>query len=107
MRLDELKLRLHIPAEDTSKDELLLILLDDAIDFIQRTCNQTFDILPPTAKKVVTQYVSCDLSGNGHVLSESIAGMSQTFESSEQRDKALTNILRKAGLIKLRFVGDR
>lgn len=104
MRLNELKLRLRIPPEETANDELLLIFLDDAIDFVQRTCNQTFDPMPPTAKKVITQYTAFELNGNGYVLSESIAGMSQSFESSEQRDKSLTAILRKAGLIKLRFI---
>ncbi|KZR58966.1 phage head-tail connector protein [Pseudobacillus badius] len=103
MRLNELKMRLRIPEEDTSNDELLLIYLDDALDFIQRNCKQEFDPLPPTAKKVATQYVAFELNGNGYVLSETISGMSQTFESSEQRDKSLTSILRKAGLIKLRF----
>ncbi|MGA4517207.1 phage head-tail connector protein [Solibacillus silvestris] len=104
MRLNELKLRLKIPPDDTKNDELLLIYLDDALDFIQRTCNQIFDPLPPTAKKVATQYVAFELNGNGYVLSESISGMSQTYESSEKRDKSLTDTLRKAGLIKLRFM---
>lgn len=103
MDLTELKIRLRIPEQEIENDVLLLILLDDSIDFIQRTCNQVFDILPPTAKKVAAQYVAYDLNGNGHVLSESIAGMSQTFESSEQRNKLLTDILRKSGLIRLRF----
>mgnify|MGYP003368143001 CR=1 FL=1 len=103
MRLNELKIRLQIPAEDTSNDDLLLVLLDDAIDFVQRACNQIFDPMPPTAKKVVAQYVSNELAGNRHIRSEWIADMKQEFESSEERDKALTNILRKSGLIKLRF----
>ena len=104
MKLNELKIRLRIPEQEVDNDELLLILLDDALDFIQRTCNQTFDSLPPTLKKVATQYVAFELNGNGYILSESIAGMSQSFESSEQRDKSLIAILRKAGLIKLRFI---
>lgn len=103
MRLNELKIRLRIPAEDTSNDDLLLVLLDDAIDFVQRTCNQEFELIPPTAKKVITQHVAYELNGNGYIISETIAGMSQKFETSEQRDKSLSNILRKAGLIKLRF----
>ncbi len=103
MRLNELKIRLQIPAEDTSNDDLLLVLLDDAIDFVQRACNQVFDPMPPTAKKVVAQYVSNELAGNRHIRAEWIADMKQEFESSEERDKALTNILRKSGLIKLRF----
>ena len=103
MDLTELKIRLRIPEQEIENDELILILLEDAIDFIQRKCNQVFDILPPTAKKVAAQYVASELNGNGHILSESIAGMSQTFETSEQRNKSLTDILRKSGLIRLRF----
>lgn len=107
MKLYELKLRLRIPADQTDNDELLLVYLDDAIDFVQRTCNQEFDPMPPVVKKVATQYVTHEFYGSGAVLSESIAGMSQTFESSDQRDNHLTGMLRKAGLLRLRFVNPK
>lgn len=108
MTLEELKVRLDIPIEDTSRDAKLKLLLVDAIDFVVRTCNQTFlvnDIvtLPPTAQNVVAAFVRSEFSGNDGVTSESIGGMSQSFESSDVRNSSLTSKLRKAGLIRVRF----
>lgn len=108
MTLEELKVRLDIPIEDTSHDAKLILLLEDAIDFVVRTCNQTFFVnevvtLPPIAQNVVAAFVRSELSGNDGVTSESIGGMSQSFESSEVRNTALTSKLRKAGLIRVRF----
>ncbi|MGG0666963.1 phage head-tail connector protein [Lederbergia citrisecunda] len=106
MRLNELKIRLRIPADDTANDDLLLVLLDDAIDFIQRTCNHEFgDLMPPTAKKVASQYVENELSMSRHIKAEWIADMKQEFESAKDRDKSLTDALRKAGLVRLRWGG--
>lgn len=108
MTLEELKIRLDIPVEDTSQDEKLILLLVDAIDFVVRTCNQSFlsnevVALPPTAQNVVAAFVRNEISGNDGVTSESIGGMSQSFESSDARNIALTSKLRKAGLIRVRF----
>lgn len=108
MTLEELKVRLEIPIEDTSRDARLLLLLVDAIDFVVRTCNQTFlknDVvnLPPIARNVVAAFVKSELNGNDGVTAESIGGMSQSFESSEVRNSYLTSKLRKAGLIHVRF----
>ncbi|PIC73337.1 hypothetical protein [Sporosarcina sp. P17b] len=105
MRLNELKIRLRIPADDTVNDDYLLVVLEDALDFIQRTCNQQFDPLPPTAKKVASQYVENELAGGRHIKAEWIADMKQEFESTNDRDKALTDMLRKAGLVRLRWGG--
>lgn len=108
MTLEELKVRLDIPLEDTSRDAKLILLLVDAIDFVVRTCNQTFlvnDVVtfPPIAQNVVAAFIRSELSGNEGVTSESIGGMSQSFESSDDRNAALTSKLRKAGLIRVRF----
>lgn len=105
--IEEWKNRLRVKREDTSKDELIQYYLEDALDFAERTCNQRFDPIPPTVKKVMTLYMAQELYGSNFTLSESIGGMSQTFESSEQRDKHLISILRKAGLLRLRFIGRR
>lgn len=108
MTLEELKVRLDISIEDTSRDAKLQLLLADAIDFVVRTCNQSFLVnevvtLPPTAQNVVAAFVRSELSGNDGITSESIGGMSQSFESSDVRNSSLTSKLRKAGLIRVRF----
>ncbi|EWG12741.1 phage head-tail connector protein [Cytobacillus firmus] len=106
MNLDELKARLRI--SDTTQDEFLKVALDDAIDFVQRTCNRDFLIdgelkLPPAAKSIAALYVSYEMVANPGIKSESIAGMSQTFESGEERDSALLAQLTSAGLRRIRF----
>lgn len=103
MDLKELKLRLGIPIDDTSQNERLSLFLEDAIDFVQSVCGRDFKSLPPAAKGVIEKYVRDEMAGNSGVVSESIGGMSQTFETKEQRDKALIDILRKARLIRVRF----
>ena len=106
LNIDELKALLQI--HDVSKDPFLILKLDEAIDFVCRVCNQDFKkddtlTLPAVAKGVVATYVQYELSGNTGVKSESIGGMSQTFESSEERDNALIKRLGVAGLRKLKF----
>lgn len=106
MNLNELKVLLEIT--DDSKDAYLQLKLDEAIDFVKRVCNQEFIkdnklTLPAVAKGVIATYVQYELNGNTGIKSESIAGMSQSFESSEERDNALINRLSVAGLRKIRF----
>jgi hypothetical protein len=108
MTLDELKRRLQIPDEDTSKDEYLQIVLEEAIGWVQNVCGQDFIVdgelrLPAVAKSVIAQYVSFELQNNAGVKSESIGGMSQTFDSVDERNQALISKLSSAGLRKLRF----
>ncbi len=103
MDLEELKVRLDISTDDDSQDAKLSLFLEDAIDFVNRVCGQDFKALPPTAKSVVEKYIREEIAGNNGVVSESIGGMSQSFETKEQRDKALIDTLRKARLIRMRF----
>ncbi|MEK5148771.1 phage head-tail connector protein [Psychrobacillus sp. FSL K6-4615] len=107
MNINELKELLQI--HDDSRDPFLTLKLAEAIDFVQGSCNQNFikeDVLtlPATAKGVIATYVQYELNGNTGVKSESMAGMSQSFESSEERDNALIKRLSVAGLRKIKFI---
>lgn len=109
MDLTELKQRLQIPTNDTTNDTYLQIQLTDAIDWVKRVCNQDFMVnnvltLPNTAKSVVAQYVAFEVQGNSGVKSESIGGMSQSFDSVAERNQSLISKLSAAGLRKIRFV---
>lgn len=106
MDINELKVLLQI--NDDSLDPFLAIKLEEAIDFVRSACNQDFMkneviVLPAVAKGVVASYVQFEMNSNTGVKSESIAGMSQTFETSEERDRALISKLSAAGLRLLRF----
>lgn len=103
MSLYELKARLEIPQEHTEDDEELLMLLHDSLDYVERTCNQTFDPLPPTVKRVMVEHVKNAFDNRLYVLNESIGGMSQSFESSNDIEDHLYNTLRRAGLLRLHF----
>lgn len=104
MTLDELKERLGIAAEDTSRDGQLSYMLADAIAFVEAECgNVAVTRLPQTVNKVIMRYVQYELHTTPGVLTESLAGMSQTFESSEARDKSLSRDLGKLGLRMIRF----
>jgi Phage gp6-like head-tail connector protein len=79
MTLDELKIRLKIPKNDTSQDEYLKVALEDAIDFVKQYCNQSFDEgLPPAVKQAVAKLVKA-YQENSNLASMSIDGMSKTF----------------------------
>lgn len=97
MTLDELKTLLGIPLDDTSKDDLLNILLPAAIDFvIERTQNpftkdENGDILLPAGVKlaismmiqaVMAAGVGTEGGGDaGMVESERVGPMQQTFRN--------------------------
>lgn len=108
MELTELKVLIQIAESDTSNDAYLKLKLDEAIEWVQEACNQSFLIdgvlkLPAVAKGVVAQYVLYELQGNSGIKSESIAGMSQSFDSADERNSALTKKLGSGGLRKIRF----
>jgi len=93
---------------DESTDAYLKLKLNEAIEWVQGVCNQSFIVnevikLPSIAKGIVAQYVLFELQGNTGIKSESIAGMSQAFDSAEERNDALIKKLSSAGLRKLRF----
>lgn len=108
MELTELKILLQLPESDTSNDAYLQMKLGEAIDWVIRVCGQSFLVdevlmLPRVAKGVVAQYVAFELQGNHGIKSESIGGMSQTFDSASERDSALISKLSQARLRKVRF----
>lgn len=102
MTLEELRARVSTDIEDAS----LQVKLDDAIDFVEGYLNQSFDDDNPMSgrvKRIIAKYVHSELSFDGAegVKSESLAGMSQTFESREERDSAFKSLLRATRLRKL------
>lgn len=108
MKLQELKTRLQMEQTDEANDTYLQTQLDDAIEWVQRVCNQPFIVdgvltLPNVVKSVVTQYVAFELQGNAGIKSESIGGMSQSFDSVSERNQSLMHKLSSAGLRRVRF----
>lgn len=99
MTLDDLKARITV---GTVNDATLQVKLDDAIDFVCGYLNNWFisEDMPNRVKSIVAKYVDSNIlfAENTGVKSESIGGMSQTFETSEERDKALKKELRDTGL---------
>jgi Phage gp6-like head-tail connector protein len=79
MDLQELKIRLKIPENDTSQDAYLEVALEDAIDYVKQYCRQSFDEgLPPAVKQAVAKLVKA-YQENSNVASQSIDGMSKSF----------------------------
>lgn len=84
MTLDELKIRLKIPIEDTSQDAYLQVALEDAIDQVQTYCNNQFLnengelSLPPAVKQAVAKLVKA-YQENSNVASQSLGDMSKSF----------------------------
>lgn len=103
MTLEELKTRLGMNVEELPRDAQLQYLLDDAIAFVEAECNTPLARLPTTVNAVIMRYVQYELSGTTGVLSETMAGMTQSFESAEARNKALSSELAKLGLRMIRF----
>jgi hypothetical protein len=96
MTLDELKILLGIPSDDTSKDDLLKILLPAAINFaIERTQNpfsrdEKGDIvLPSGVKLAISMMIQAALAAGigtegaaaGVVESEQVGQLRQTFRN--------------------------
>lgn len=79
MMLDELKIRLKIPLNDTSQDEYLTVALEDAISYVKQYCRQTFEEgLPPNVKQAVAKLVKA-YQENSNVASQSLGDMSKSF----------------------------
>lgn len=96
MTLDELKTLLGIPAEDTSKDALLEILLSAAIDFVIEWTQNPFTkndsdaiILPSGVKLAISMMIQAALAAGigtegaaaGVVESEQVGQLRQTFRN--------------------------
>jgi len=104
MNLDDLKARIIT----TLDDAVLQVKLDDTIDFVCGYLNQTFDEdnpMPLRVMRIIAKYVDSDIiqSRNGGVSSETIGGMSQTFESRDAWEGSLKADLKATGLRKLRW----
>lgn len=79
MDLKELKIRLKIPENDTSKDQYLEVLLEDAIDYVKTYCNQSFDDgFPSGVKQAITKLVKA-YQKDSSVASESLKDMSKSY----------------------------
>lgn len=82
MNLTELKVRLKIT--DVSQDEFLAVALEDAIDYAQSHCNNSFKNdagvleIPPSVKKGIALIVK-SMNENGNVSSQSLGDMSKSF----------------------------
>lgn len=84
MELPELKIRMKLPLTDTSQDAYLTIALEDAIDYAQTYCNQTFTDgfgildIPPSVKKGIALIVK-SMGESSNVASQSLGDMSKSF----------------------------
>lgn len=91
MTLNELKVLLEIPISDTSRDDYLTAKLESAIAYAQSWCRNKFLDeagnlnLPLDVKEGIALKIKVDMSAPIGVQSESIAGMSQTFVSSNEK----------------------
>jgi len=96
MTLDELKTLLGIAQDDTSKDDLLQILLTAAIDFVVEWTQNPFEknengeiVLPGGVKLAISMMIQAVLAagvgseeaGLGLVESERVGQMQQTFRN--------------------------
>jgi uncharacterized protein YukJ len=85
MKLDELKIRLKIPAQDSKQDEYLKVALEDAIEDVQKYCNDNFIDseteelkLPGGVKQAITKLVKA-YQENSNVQSQSLGDMRKSF----------------------------
>ena len=93
MKLDELKTLLGIALDDTSKDDLLKILLPAAIDFVDRVdaepvfADENGDIvLPAGVKLAISMMIQAVLtSGRRHRRRRHIAGMVESEQVGQLR----------------------
>jgi|SRR5699024_1716368 len=103
MTLDELKTRLSIT--DDSMDPLLLIKIEDAIDYVKRRTNQDFpDGLPPAAKMAAAQLVGYSINSSGNIKIEQIGDSSFTYKDENDLYKEVDKILIRARLIRMGFL---
>ncbi|MEK3801774.1 phage head-tail connector protein [Bacillus sp. FSL K6-1234] len=108
MDLAELKVRLGIPAEDTSQDAKLQIDLEDGISYAMAYCNNLFVgpdntvSLPPAVKKGIALLIKIERESPSGVLSESIGGMSRSYAADEERLNPVHELFRPYRKIRFR-----
>ncbi|MFQ6391353.1 head-tail connector protein [Priestia aryabhattai] len=85
MNLEELKIRLKIPADNTKQDDYLKVALEDAIEAVQDYCKDSFvdpDTnelkLPGGVKQAITKLVE-SYQEKGNVQSQSLGDMRKAF----------------------------
>lgn len=104
MELSELRMRLDVSEEDVS-DVKLQLLLDDAVDWVQRVCRQSFVDeegnlqLPSVVKKTIAKYIDFDLNSTDGVKKEEIGDTKFEYYDLEQLNMDLLKDLKAAGLI--------
>lgn len=94
MNLADLKIRLEIPAEDTSRDTYLKALLDDAIDYVHAATNNDFKdasgnvVYPGPVKQAIKLLVQA-ADSNEAIQADSVGGgMSKTLVTGGYEEKA-------------------
>lgn len=86
LEIEEFKKRLGIPSDDQSQDKILSIALEDGIEFAKSWCRNRFpDGLPGPVKRGIVKMFEIDNTITDGVVSESIGGMSQTFEDGDNK----------------------
>jgi hypothetical protein len=109
MKLDELKIRLKIPAQDSKQDEYLKVALEDAIEDVQKYCNDNFidsEIeelkLPGGVKQAITKLVKA-YQENSNVQSQSLGDMRKSFFEGGTMNE-VTRLLKPYVKKKVRFI---
>ncbi|WP_281998674.1 head-tail connector protein [Priestia flexa] len=109
MKLDELKVRLKIPAEDTKQDAYLTVALEDAIEDVQKHCNDSFIDsetdelkLPGGVKQAITKLVKA-YQENSNVQSQSLGDMRKSFFEGGTMNE-VTRLLKPYVKKKVRFL---
>lgn len=88
MELNDLKRRLPLAEDDTSKDDFLQVMLSDAVEMAQDYCNQDFMVegqlkLPGGVKRAVVKLVKLAQT-KPNLQSRSISGgVSETYFTSD------------------------
>jgi len=109
MKLDELKIRLKIPAADDKQDAYLKVVLEDAIEDVQNHCNDSFidsDTnelkLPGGVKQAITKLVKA-YQENSNVQSQSLGDMRKSFFEGGTMNE-VTRLLKPYVKKKVRFL---
>lgn len=88
MTLDQLKVRMQVPLEDTSKDATYQAWLEDAIEIAQEKCGVPFETkLPSGVRRAIVLLVKGMNESN--VSSQSLGDMSKSFFQTNYYNEAM------------------
>ena len=91
MTLDQLKVRMQVSLEDTSKDAIYQAWLEDAIEIAQEKCGVSFETkLPSGVRRAIVLLVKGMNESN--VASQSLGDMSKSFFQTNYYAEALSLI---------------